>query len=145
MAENVNGSDLFGSGGHVWRWAEPQRTRKLIGSAGLRGAWHDLVSAGGLPLTIEGLDGRPAVLRAASAASRALADTAMDALESAIETLVAGGGEYAWEDDQGHSGSRLVLLSYRRAGRRLYAQQGGQWICWQMYRAAGIELSGSLT
>lgn len=141
MSENINGSDLLGSGGHVWVWSEPDVTRKSVGSAAIRGEYHQVTSVGVRPGRIAGRDGRPALLKA-TAATKALADAALNVLEAAIEDLVTGGDQVEWEDDQDHSGIALVLTGFRRAGPRVYGKSGSDTAVWQRYALEFIELDG---
>jgi len=63
--------------------------------------------------------------------SLAAAQTALNALEAAIEALAASGSKVAWEDSQGHSGTSLVVLRYRRIGPRGLSAPGNA--AWQRY------------
>jgi len=146
MAENVGGADLFGSGGHAWRWASAPVGAKEFTAVGLTGAARMVLTVGAQPCTIEGGDGGPpggpAVLKA-SGDSRALADAALDALEATIEDLKRSGEENTWEDDCGRTGSNLVVVDYVRVGGRKYAKVGATWHAWQFYRRALAELAAA--
>jgi hypothetical protein len=63
--------------------------------------------------------------------SLGLAQTALNALEAAIEALAASGAKVAWEDNLGHSGLALVILRYRRQGPRGLSAPAKA--CWQRY------------
>lgn len=134
MAENVNGADLFASGGHQWKWDSRDKFAKRLVTAGCQGEASMVVALGGVPGVIEGRDdGAPALLKT-SAATKALADTAMDNLEAPIIALRDSGQAVIFEDDQGHGGDYLVVDDYRPAGGRRYGLQGANWVCWQYYR-----------
>jgi len=138
MSENINSLTPFSSGGHVWSWGEKIRARKVLHAPGVKGAAEILIHAGERPLVIAGRDG--AALLKATGETKAAADAAMGALESAIEALCDSGSEYPWEDDQGHTGTALVLHGYQRMGRRQYFAAG--LVVWQRYRVTGAELNG---
>lgn len=140
MAENVNGSDVFTSGGHVWNWQQRQHTSKTLQTAGISGAAQVLISNGPRTVTVEGRRGGPALLKA-SGATRALADTAMDVLEAAIEALIDAGTLCSWEDDRGGTGTSLVVRRFA-PGRRTYNKVGATWHCWLDYTCEMVELSG---
>lgn len=140
MAENVNGSDLFGSGGHVWRWDQQRQLAKQLGTVGVIGESRMVTHAGARPVEICGRDGGPAILKA-TGNSRAQADTAMDALEAAIEDLRAAGTECTWEDDCARTGAHLVIVDFIRADRT-YNKAGSTWTAWQRYRVRALELWG---
>ena len=144
MSENVNGSDLFGSGGHVWTWGERRRTRKRLMTTAVAGEVSMVIGLGARPLTIQGRSAAPALLKTSGHASRALADAALDVLEAAIENLIDWGTECAWEDDCGRTGGMLVLEQYVPVRDRQYSRgsAGGTWTAWQYYRARGTELWG---
>ena len=141
MAENVNGSDLFGSGGHVWQWGEAPVDRKVLGSIGVVGEAAATLRVRSCPVTITGRTGSPAILKA-TGADRAEADAALDVLESAIRTLQRAGTQCSWEDDSARTGSALLIQDYRRQGGRKYSQTGGTWSVWQDYTVTAIELTG---
>ena len=144
MAENVNGEDLFGSGGHVWVWGEPPQVDKVLRTPGIIGAMNIKLLSGEWPVAIRGRNGGPALLRAGGA-TRADADAAMTALEDAIELLRETAAECTWEDDQGHTGSALVIKSFSRSGPRRYGREGTDWTCWQYYVCSMVELTGYRT
>ena len=103
MSENIDNSDLLGSGGHVWAWESPQVSRKHIGpSAGLVGVFSMTTAIGARRGRVMGRAGGPAVLKA-SGGSRPAADDAMKALEAAIEAVILAGDPVGWEDDQGNT------------------------------------------
>ena len=142
MPENVNGQDLFGSGGHVWSWGERRRTRKRLSTTAVAGEVSMVIGLGARPLTIQGLGRAPALLKVAGHGTRALADAAMDVLVAAIEDLIDLGTECTWEDDCGRTGSVLVLEEYSPVGDRQYNSAGGTWSAWQSYRVRATELWG---
>lgn len=142
MSENVGGVDLFGSGGHLWIWDAPAVSQKVLEAVGTYGAAR--MTLGGSPriCTIAGDAGGPALLKA-SAASKALADAALSALELAITDLQLLGTAAGWEDDAGHTGSDIVVDQYIPAGPRRYSTgSDGTVYVWQPYRCRLIELSG---
>ena len=132
MAENINGGTPLSSGGHQWTWGDPGIVRKEVGSAALVGAYAMNVSIGARRGRIAGKDGAPGLLTA-TGASRALADAALNAIEAVIETLMAAGDEYSWEDDQGHSGTALQIVAFDRQGPRHYNTAGALYTVWQYY------------
>ena len=144
MAENVGGADIFGSGGHAWRWASAPVAAKQFSAVGMTGAGRIVLAVGAQPCAIEGGDGGtpggPAVLKA-SGANRAAADAALDALEAPIEALKRSGAEQTWTDDCGRTGSNLVVVDYVPAGGRHYATVGGTVKAWQFYRCLLAELA----
>jgi len=147
MAENIGGADLFGSGGHAWRWGRAPVGAKEFTAVGLTGAGRIALFTGAQPCVISGGDGAaggegPAVLKA-SGASKAAADAALDALEAEIETLRRSGEEKTWEDDCGRSGSNLVVVGYERVGGRRYATVGSTVYLWQFYRCTLAELAAA--
>jgi len=139
MAENIGGNDLLSTGGHRWVWSPRAQSAKVLATAGIDGAARNVIHNGPRGFTIAGAGGEPAILKA-SDNSRAMADLALAALEWVIEDLIAAGTPVAWEDDQGHTGTALVLTSYDRQGERLYGSGG--LIVWQMYVLRGVELLG---
>ena len=141
--ENVNGADIFGSGSHVWTWGQAVQARKDIRTVGTTGQAGWPIQTGGRPGRIAGVSG-PAVLKVSDHATKALADSAMDSLETAIEDLRKAGTVCTWEDDAAHSGEKLQIVSYRRIGRRLYTRQGADWGVWREYICDVIELSGDV-
>jgi hypothetical protein len=153
MAEGINSTTPFASGGHVWVWQPRKRVDKRIIAAGTAGEGRMVTHLGGKQAIIcgrpgpgpggggSGVAGGPALL-CASDANRAAADTAMNALESAIEALADSGAAYAYEDDQGHTGTHLVVLDYRRVGPRQYGVMGSAHECWQYYTAIVEDLDG---
>ena len=144
MAENVGGADIFGSGGHAWRWGSAPVVAKEFQAIGMTGAARMVLAVGAQPCTIEGGDGGPpggpAVLKAGGA-TKALADSGLDALEGAIDALKRSGEAKAWEDDRANSGSNLVVVDYTPAGGRHYARVGETWSVWQFYRCLLAELA----
>ena len=133
MSENINGSDILGSGGHVWIWHDRNRAIKVMATVGVGGQASMLLGAHGRLLTVAGAEGAPAVLKASSNAN-------LTALEAVIEALCNSGSAVSWEDPEGRSGSALVLLSYRRLGHRHYGASGTP--VWQFYRLEAMENSG---
>lgn len=143
MAEHIDSQDLLSSGGHVWRWGARAVSRQMLATPGVAGQSHLLTGLGGRPFAIVGRTGGPALLTA-TAASRAAADTAMDALSAAIQELVESGRAVTWEDDKGRTGSYLVLETYRPNDNRQYCPNAdGTVTCWMTYQLAGRDLDGS--
>ena len=146
MAENIGGADLFGSGGHAWRWGSAPVGAKEFQAVGMTGAARIVLGVGAQPCAIEGGDGGPpggpAVLKA-TGASRAAADAALDILETAIETLKRSGDEKTWQDDRANTGSNLVVMDYIRVGGRHYSVVGTTWRVWQYYRCLLAELAAA--
>jgi hypothetical protein len=127
---SIGGIDIS-SGGHVWIWSSPSVVRKDTVSAGVRGAYGMVTAVAPRRGVIAGRDGGEAVLRAES-------DAALTSIEEAIEEAIRSGAELSWSDDQGRSGSALVLLEYRRQGpRRHTASQ-----VWQYYTLLFQEMNG---
>ena len=141
MSEHIDNGDLLGSGGHVWLWDDANITRKSVGSVAIIGTYGQVTAIGARAGRVAGRDGAQALLTA-SGASKAAADAAMTALEAAIEVLITGGDEVAWEDDHGHSGTALVLLKYNRPGHRKYGRDGSDWVAWQFYSLEFEERNG---
>ena len=144
MAENINGSTtLLGTGGRVWLWQDRSRTSKSVGSAGLDGEFSQVTQLGGRAGVIAGRDGQSGAILSASGESKAAADSAINALEAAIEAYCDSGEELTWEDDQGHTGSALRLANYQRIRQRIYFVQGATCGVWQFYRLEIYENIGS--
>ena len=141
MSENVGGSDIFGSGGHIWLWGPRLARAKTIRSVGISGAARFSLGNFERPFQIRGKGG-PALLKA-SGASKAAADTALNALWDAIEQLKDDGTISSWEDDQGRSGDALVITELIPAARRLYGKTGDTHYAWQHYLCSGVELEGA--
>jgi hypothetical protein len=133
MSEHINNQDLLGSGGHTWVWEGPAVNRKTITSPGTRGGAGMVINVEPRPGRVQGADGRPAFLLGAP-------ESALRASETAIETLYASGAAVAWEDDNGRSGSSLILTGYRPVGERITALGGGE--VWQMYYLDVLEMDG---
>jgi len=135
MAEHVNNLDLFGSGGHQWKWRPREKFAKRLLTVGVKGAAGMVTALGAVRCTIEGPErsGGPALLKA-TAASKALADSAMDALELAIINLRNSEIACPFEDDAGVTGDSLAVVDYEPVGGRLYGHTGANYICWQYYR-----------
>ena len=142
MVENIDGNDLLASGGHQWSWDGPAAVRKELVTAGVRGAWSYVTAVGARAGRVIGLGGRGPALLTATEASRAVADSTLDAIEGHIEGLVESGEAVAYEDDAAHTGVRLVLTSYRRLGPRIYGQVGAQVSAWQYYVLEVRDLDG---
>ncbi|HOD79950.1 MAG: hypothetical protein BWX88_02765 [Planctomycetes bacterium ADurb.Bin126] len=134
MAENVGGSDIFGSGGHLWLWGPRPQAVKSLRTVGESGAARMVLGTYERRAVIQGRDGSAAYLVAAS-------DAALTVLESAIETLRHDGTVCSWEDDAGRSGDALVVEDYQRLGQREYNPAGTE--VWQAYRAVVVDLLGS--
>lgn len=141
MSENINGYDLLGSGGHVWRWGEIKTTGKRVGTAAISGVYSMVTHVGGRPCRIEGRDDGPAILKA-SAADKAAADAALNALEQNLVDLETDGGEVSWEDDAGRSGTALVIAGYTPV-RRVYATSATGVEAWQYYHLDMYENEGA--
>ncbi len=141
MAEHVNNKPLFASGGHVWQWEAEAIAPKTLRTVGTTGAARMVLNVGERAAVIAGRGGGPAVLKA-SGSSRAAADAALSVLEDAITALRRSGQAVPWEDDQGHTGTLLVIDDYRPAGPRVYGQAGGTWFAWQFYTARVLDLAG---
>jgi hypothetical protein len=143
MAENIGGSNLFSSGNHAWHWGGEPVGAKEFQAVGTTGAARIVLGVGPQPCLIAGGDGTPAVLMA-TGNTKALADAALDALETAIEALKRSGTEKTWEDDAARTGSHLVILDYRRQGPRRYSRTAaGAWKVWQFYFADLAELAAA--
>ena len=124
MAEHINNLTPLSSGGHQWLWGDRQVMDKALSTVGTRGAVSFAIGQGPrMGMIVGELRGE--------GASLAAAQTALNALEAAIEAMVASGSKVAWEDSQGHSGTQLVILSYRRRGPRGLSAPGKA--CWQQY------------
>jgi surface antigen len=124
MAEHINNQTPLSSGGHQWLWGEPPVMDKALSTAGTKGAVSFALGQGPRMGAIVG------ELRG-TGQSLADAQTALNALETAIEALAASGAKVAWEDNLGHSGTALVILGYRRQGPRGLSAPGKA--CWQQY------------
>lgn len=122
MAENVNGLDLFGSGGHRWAWGPPAVTEKKLGTAGTIGEAGIRTHVGSATVRVAG------VLKAAD-------NAALTALEQAIEQLAADRTACTWEDDIGNTGEAMVVVEYQRSGQRQY----GTGTVWQFYTVTAEE------
>jgi len=139
MAENINGSDLLGSGGHVWRWGPKNITAKGINPAGIAGEFSMVTALGARSCTVTGKRGE--ALLTAAGASKAAVDAALNALENAIIALETTGEECTWEDDQGRTGTALVITGYVKGAREY--QQGATWAAWQHYTLGMKENDGA--
>ena len=140
MSENINGSNLLSSGGHVWRWGAIRKTGKRVGSAAIYGEYSMVTAVGARPCRITGKGGGPALLTA-SGASRAAADTALDALVAPLLTLEKMGTEVSWEDDAGRSGVALTVERYTPV-RREHGYDGSNWRAWEHYTLDLVENNG---
>jgi hypothetical protein len=137
LSENVGGVNLFSSGGHRWSWGRRQPRAKLFSATGVSGEGRIVLGLPGTPAVIQG------VLRGAGA-TRALADTALDALETAIKALVTSGQAKAFEDDEAHTGDSVVLETYDPHGPRLYGQTATAVVqAWQYYSVQVRDLTGT--
>jgi hypothetical protein len=143
MGEAVNNVDLFGSGGHVWAWDQPDGFSKRITTVAVAGAAMIRTQVGPRACRIIGRDGGPALLRA-SGADWAGASAALDALEQLIEDLRDAGTSCPWTDDAGRGGSALVVVEYQRAGARAFGPAGDAYEAWQFYTAVLVELTGNI-
>ena len=130
MAENINGTNPLSSGGHVWQWQDRHRTRKTLSTVGVAGQATILTGLAGRQVTIGGREGSPGVLKV-TGANKAACDAALTALEATIDALCDAGLSVAWEDDQAHSGTALVLERFDRQGHRVYGPGGTS--AWQFY------------
>jgi len=126
MAENIGGANPFASGGHRWMWAAQETIDKRFGAVGTIGDINIRLRRGGRAGRIVG------VLKA-SDSSRAAADTAMTALEDAIEALIDAQDDHAAEDDHGHTMTNLIVCGYGRIGMRQYGRTGETHVVWQRY------------
>ena len=140
MSENIGGSDLFGSGGHVWLWGAKGVSAKVVGSVGVAGVARFVLGTGGRPFQVVGKGG-PALLKA-SDSTKAAADAALNTLIDAIQNAVDTGTIYSWEDDASRTGDALMIASFQPAGPRRYGRTGGAWQAWQYYTCGGIDLLG---
>jgi len=136
MAEGIGEANPFSSGGHRWDWAPRVYVDKTVTTPGVAGAATMHLLDGPRP-------GRIAGRLKASAASRALADTALDVLVAAIETLCRATVVSAWEDDQAHTGSSLKVMRFVPVGRRVYPRVGATYHAWQEYVVEVLELDGA--
>jgi hypothetical protein len=132
MSEHINNETWLSSGGHQWQWGPLAAVRKTLTSVGIIGGWSGVTAIGPRPGRIAGRQGGPAMLKA-TGADRAAADVALTAIIATIESAVAYGYEYAWEDDQGHSGAALVLVRFMPVGPRIYGRSGGSLYANQPY------------
>jgi hypothetical protein len=124
MAEHINNQTPLSSGGHQWLWGDAQVMDKALATVGCKGAASFALGQGPRLGAIVG------ELRG-TGQSLALAQTALNALEAAIEALIASGAKVPWEDNLGHSGTALVILRYRRTGPRGLSAPAKA--CWQRY------------
>ena len=124
MAEHINNTTPLSSGGHQWLWSDAAVMDKALSTVGTKGAASFALGQGPRMGVIVG------ELRG-TGQSLALAQTALNALEAAIEALATSGAKVPWEDNLGHSGGALVILRYRRTGPRGMSAQAKA--CWQRY------------
>ena len=141
MAEHINSVAMLSSGGHKWLWGPPNVIRKRLGAAAIVGEYSMVTSEGARGGRIVGRDGGNALL-SATGATRALADAALNVLADALEALEQAGDEVAWEDDEGRSGTALVVTEYAADGTRQYGTNSGGWTAWQPYALAFLEMNG---
>jgi hypothetical protein len=139
MAENIGGTNYFSSGGHVWNWRSDEVIDKRVGTVGVRGQCRIVTHQSSRECVIEGVDGGPAILKAAGA-DRAAAGAAMRLLTEAIEAVRRSGQIATWEDDVGRTGDAIAVHDVQWIGARQYSGDGT--ICWQFYRATLVELTG---
>jgi hypothetical protein len=145
MGENVQGDDLFGSGGHAWQWERRNRAAKLITSVGIDGAGRIALGSHERRCQIIGTHGSPAALLIGNGATKDLADTSLQIQIAAIEALADSGAAGAWQDDTGLSGTQLVVESFVPVGHRLYGCDGANWQAWLYYKCVLIDLTGNWT
>jgi len=124
MSEHINNTTPLSSGGHQWLWGDAQVMDKALATVGTKGAVSFALGQGPRMGVIVG------ELRG-TGQSLALAQTALNAREAAIEALAASGSKVAWEDNLGHHGTALVILRYRRTGPRGLSAPAKA--CWQRY------------
>jgi hypothetical protein len=144
MPEQIDNQSLavLLPGGHTWLWAEPALAAKELTTIGTTGAARTVLGRGARRGVLCGRDGGPAVVRL-SGADRDAADQALSDAEAVVDAWIASGEEVAWEDDQGHSGSFLVIEGYQRVGPRRYGQRGdGNVTAWQSYTLRVADLAG---
>ena len=125
MSSTINSLNLLGSGGHRWDWSSPEVFGKKLITAGCRGADYHRTAVGSARVVISG------VLKAAS-------DAALKALRAPIVALKLSRQAVAWTDDQGNSGSRLVITDFMPE-RRQYGPGG---VVWQRYVIIAEEADG---
>jgi len=136
MGDSINNADLFSSGGHRWSWPGGRnRKNKVLAATGTEGEGSILLQLGGRPGQIAG------ILKA-SASDRDSADSAINAMEAAIEALADSGKDYAWKDDVGHTGEHLKVVSYKPDGDREYGRSGSSVEAWQRFRVDVLDLDG---
>jgi len=123
---SVGGNDIFGSGGHRWAWGSPRTHEKVLVTTGTIGGVGIPTATGPCPVRITG------ILKAASNAE-------MLTLRQAIEALCSERTPSAWVDDQGNTGTALVLERFV-PGRREVAASGGA--IWQRYTVEATERTG---
>ncbi len=138
MAEHINGQDLLGSGGHVWRWGPANPVRKSVATAGVKGEYSCVTAIRARPGRITGRRNGQAVLKA-TGSDKDEVDAALNAIEAALESLCESGLEVTWQDDHGHSGTALQLHRYQPL-RRVY--NAGCKVGWQFYTLTFAELNG---
>jgi len=140
MAENINSvSTWLASGGHRWQWGPQVQAASRVGTMGVDGAWRMVHHNGARPGRVAGNRGGPAIMQA-SGANQAAVDATLDGYVSAIETLRRAGTEVAWEDDQGRTGTALVVTRFLEL-RREYNAAGTEG--WLFYRLDVLEMNGA--
>lgn len=133
MAENINATTPFSSGGHLWVWGPREQAVKGLRTVGESGEGRMVLGNYSRRCVIESLDGAPAVLKATG-------DAALNAIEDNIEAMIADGSIMSWEDDAGRTGDALVVEAYVPVGNRQYSVAGGE--VWQLYKCYLRELLG---
>ena len=124
---SVGGNDIFGSGGHRWEWRSPRTHEKVLVTTGTIGGVGIPTATGPCAVRITG------VLKAAS-------NAAMKTLRQAIETLCAERTPSAYVDDQGNTGTGLVLERFIPGKRVVAADLTGT--VWLYYTVDGSERTG---
>ena len=142
MAENINGTYPFSTGGHAWQWDGQPVIDKRFGAIGLIGEQR-------IALRRTGRRGRIVGILKASAGTRAAAENSISQQEATIEILIDSGASYTAEDDAGHTLDYLTVDGYRpqitdrRTGSmRSYSWYGDTWYVWQDYICEVTSLDG---
>jgi hypothetical protein len=135
MAEGIGQSNPFSSAGHRWTWLDQDQAAKVLRASGVDGAGRMVLGNFARQGVIRG------ILKTLGS-TRAEADTALDAIIEDIEVLRRSGEASAWEDDQAHTGSLLVVTSLRLAPRE-YGREGDQVVAMADYECQVLELDGN--